>query len=124
MAVKHVIQFEDMNFVEKGWGYERWIWNDKDYCGKILFFNEGKKCSFHFHAVKTETLYLASGKILMKYSMEDDIEKSEEEILLPGAAFNIPVNLRHQMIALEDSMIYEFSTHHEDSDSYRIVKGD
>ena len=30
---------------EKGWGYELWIVNNNLYCGKILHFNNGKKCS-------------------------------------------------------------------------------
>jgi hypothetical protein len=37
---------------------------------------------------------------------------------------HIPQGLRHQMIALEDSKLFEFSTTHYESDSYRIVKGD
>jgi hypothetical protein len=30
----------------------------------------------------------------------------------------------HQMEALEDSELFEFSTQHFESDSYRLVKGD
>jgi hypothetical protein len=30
----------------------------------------------------------------------------------------------HQMEALEDSELFEFSTQHFDTDSYRLVKGD
>lgn len=26
----------------KGWGYELWIHNDEEYCGKLLFFKEGR----------------------------------------------------------------------------------
>ena len=32
--------------VPKGWGYEKWIVNNDKYCGKLLFFNKGKKKSF------------------------------------------------------------------------------
>ena len=49
---------------KKGWGYELWIHNDTDYCGKLLFFEKGKRCSFHYHKKKTETFYLQSGKCL------------------------------------------------------------
>ena len=31
-----------MNHVDKGWGWERWIVNKQEYCGKLLFFNSGK----------------------------------------------------------------------------------
>ena len=37
-----------MTFVKKGWGSELWIVNNKDYCGKILTFEKGKKLSIHF----------------------------------------------------------------------------
>jgi hypothetical protein len=30
-------------FVPKGWGWEKWIVNKPEYCGKLLFFEEGKK---------------------------------------------------------------------------------
>ena len=71
-----------MKYVEKGWGYEKWIVNKKEYCGKLLFFKEGK-----------QNFYVYTG-------------------------------LRHQMYALEDSELYEFSTQHFNSDSHRIVNGD
>jgi len=29
-----------MKQVEKGWGWEQWIVNNKEYCGKLLFFNQ------------------------------------------------------------------------------------
>ena len=35
--------FSEIKFVPKGWGYEKWIVNKEEYCGKILFFVKGKK---------------------------------------------------------------------------------
>ena len=46
-----------IKFVKKGWGYELWIVNKPEYCGKLLFFNEGKKCSWHYHILKDEVFY-------------------------------------------------------------------
>ena len=43
--------------------------------------------------------------------------------LSKGESFQIDPLLVHQAIALEDSKIIEFSTHSDDSDSYRIVIG-
>lgn len=113
-----------MKIVEKGWGYEKWIVNKPEYCGKLLFFYVDKKCSWHYHKIKDEVFYLHSGKLMVKYSMEDDIEYSSQTLLQPGDCFHINIGLRHQMIALEDSELFEFSTQHFDSDSYRIIKGD
>ena len=114
----------EMNHVDKGWGWERWIVNKEEYCGKLLFFNEGKRCSWHFHKLKDEVFYLQSGKMLIKYGDNDDLENAKELILNPGENFHVYRELRHQMIALEDSELFEFSTQHFDSDSYRVVKGD
>jgi len=53
-----------IEFVSKGWGHEKVICNTEEYCGKLLYFVKGKKCSFHYHKLKDETFYLQSGKIL------------------------------------------------------------
>ena len=113
-----------MKHVPKGWGWERWIVNCPEYCGKLLFFNKGKRCSWHFHKIKDEVFYLQSGKMMVYYSMNDDIEKANQIVLNAGEKFYVPTGLRHQMVALEESELFEFSTEHFDSDSYRIIKGD
>ena len=116
--------FSDIKFVPKGWGYEKWIVNKPEYCGKILFFAKGKKCSWHYHKLKDEVFYLQSGKMLIKYGDDDNLKEANEIILSVGENFHVYRGLRHQMIALEDSELFEFSTQHFDSDSYRVVKGD
>jgi quercetin dioxygenase-like cupin family protein len=108
----------------KGWGYEKWIVNSSLYCGKLLIFYKNKRCSFHFHKIKTETFYLQSGSIKVLYSVGDEVNQAEELVLNPGDSFHVPIGLRHQMIALEDSELFEFSTQHFEEDSYRILKGD
>lgn len=113
-----------MKHVKKGWGWERWIVNNEEYCGKLLFFNRGKRCSWHHHVLKDEVFYLQSGKMMIYYSEEDDITKANQLILKPGDNFHVYRGLRHQMVALEDSELFEFSTQHFDSDSHRIMKGD
>ena len=113
-----------IKYVKKGWGYEKWIVNKALYCGKLLFFNSGKKCSWHYHVKKDEVFYLQSGRMIVRYSEQDDLSKSEEKILEPGMNFYIYPGLRHQMEALEDSELFEFSTEHFDEDSYRVIKGD
>ena len=47
-----------MKHVDKGWGYERWVVNSPEYCGKLLYFNKGKRCSWHYHKAKDEVFYL------------------------------------------------------------------
>ncbi len=113
-----------MKFVPKGWGFEKWIVNNEEYCGKLLYFVKDKRCSWHYHELKDEVFYIQSGKMLVKYSDGDDIESAKEKILSRGDNFHVYRGLRHQMIALEDTELFEFSTQHFDSDSHRIHKGD
>ena len=113
-----------MKYVEKGWGYEKWIINKQEYCGKLLFFERGKRCSWHYHLVKDEVFYLQSGRMIVKYGDGDNPELANEIILEPGQNFYVYPGLRHQMLALEDSELLEFSTEHFDADSYRVKKGD
>ena len=115
---------DPIKFVSKGWGYEKWIANSPSYCGKLLFIAKGKKCSWHYHKLKDEVFYVQSGKIWVAYSEEDDLENAKAVVLTKGDNFHVYRGLRHQMWALEDAELFEFSTQHFDSDSYRIQKGD
>lgn len=109
---------------QKGWGYEKWIVNKPEYCGKLLYFYKGKKCSWHYHKIKDETFYIGTGKIQLYFGFEDNIEKANMIMLNQGDKFHIPVGMRHQMLALENTELYEFSTEHFEEDSYRLIKGD
>ena len=108
----------------KGWGYEKWIVNKEEYCGKLLFFEKDKKCSYHYHKIKDEVFYVQSGKIIITYGDTDDMSEAKTVILFPGEKFHVPIGLRHQMQAIEDTELFEFSTQHFEDDSYRIQRGD
>ena len=56
--------------------------------------------------------------------MDDNIDNATITILNPGDKFEIPRGMRHRMCAIEDTELFEFSTTHFDSDSYRIHRGD
>ncbi|MAG28471.1 hypothetical protein CMI47_23330 [Candidatus Pacearchaeota archaeon] len=113
-----------IKYVTKGWGWERWIVNCEEYCGKLLFFENGKRCSWHYHKLKDEVFYLQSGLIMVYYSENDDLTTASQHLLTPGDNFHVYRGLRHQMVALQDSELFEFSTQHFDTDSHRILKGD
>ena len=100
-----------MEEVKKVWGKEIWIVN-RDYCGKKLILNKGYRCSMHHHKNKDETFYILKGKVLM----ETDNKK---QIMTEGDSIIIAPNTKHRFTGLENSEIIEFSTHHEDEDSYR-----
>lgn len=112
---------------KKGWGYELWLVNNGKYCGKILHFNEGKRCSFHYHLRKHEHFYVASGVFQIRLAETDELIHDgyyQEFFLYPMQVLEIPIGLRHQMIALPESEIIEISTQHFEDDSYRVIKGD
>lgn len=131
----------DSKFTPKGWGGEKLIDNNKNYCGKILYIMKGCRCSIHYHIDKTETFYLHKGRLEVRY-FDDPAELErivaanpgisaaqlydimEVVILGQGDVFKVPPYRAHQMIGLEDSELFEFSTEHKEEDSYRIVKGD
>ena len=115
---------DPIKFVPKGWGYEKWLVNCPDYCGKILFLAKGKKCSWHYHLLKDEVFYIQKGAIEVSYSNGDNKESADKKLLVAGDKFHVPKGLRHQMYALKDTELFEFSTTHFDSDSIRIEKGD
>ena len=118
------LQTDPIKIVPKGWGYEKWIVNCDKYCGKILFFYKGRKCSWHYHKVKDEVFYIHSGKLLIHIGETNNIKESNKLILNKNEKLYIPPNTRHRMEALEDTEMYEFSTMHMDNDSYRVIKGD
>ncbi len=109
--------------VTKGWGKEIIFINNDEYCGKILCFNKGKKFSMHYHLQKKETWYVAKGKFLLHW-IEPNTGTTYTEYLIVGDVITNERGEAHQLVALEDSEVFEVSTKHYDNDSYRIYKGD
>jgi len=114
----------NIKHVQKDWGYEKWIVNKPEYCGKLLKLNSGKYTSWHFHKLKDEVMFLHSGRIKILSAWSDSIQGAKETTLFPGQAFHVTRGLRHRIIALDTSELFEFSTQHFDYDSYRIHTGD
>ena len=105
--------------VEKIWGWEYWIVNNQDYCGKVLVLKKQHRCSIHEHHIKKETFFAISGRILLEISSQDGFEKI---ILTPGMSVTLVPYTKHRFTGLDEiSEIIEFSSQHFDSDSYRDV---
>lgn len=111
------------DIVEKGWGKEIIFANNDEYCGKILCFDKGKRFSMHYHLLKKETWYVAKGKFILIW-IDITIGITYTEYLNIGDVITNERGEPHQLIALENSEVFEVSTKHFDSDSYRIKKGD
>lgn len=108
--------------IPKGWGHELIIHNCERYCGKILVFKAGCRFSMHYHMIKQETWYVNKGKFLFTW-IETETAEWHEQVLNQGDVVTIPVGMPHQLEAYEDGEIFEVSSEHFDSDSYRIFKG-
>jgi mannose-6-phosphate isomerase-like protein (cupin superfamily) len=109
-----------VNIVPKSWGREVWIVNNELYCGKILEIRQGSRCSLHFHKLKTETFYLHSGRLRVRVKRAPESVQVEEFELAAGECMDAPPGLVHQMEALEETQLFEFSTQHFDTDSHRL----
>jgi mannose-6-phosphate isomerase-like protein (cupin superfamily) len=109
--------------VEKKWGYELWIHNDTDYCGKLLVFTKsGNKFSMHYHMIKDETWYVQSGAFQFDWIDTENGERCYTQIQ-QGDVIEIKKGLPHQLTSLtEEATIFEVSTQHFDEDSYRIYR--
>jgi len=109
--------------VEKQWGHELWIHNDKQYCGKLLVFtNSGNKFSMHYHMIKDETWYVQKGAFQFDWIDTENGERCYTQIQ-QGDVIEIKKGLPHQLTALtDDATIFEVSTQHFDEDSYRIYR--
>ncbi|MBI5804233.1 cupin domain-containing protein [Candidatus Pacearchaeota archaeon] len=101
--------------VQKVWGSEEWIVNNERYCGKILNLKKGFQSSLHHHKNKHETFYILKGKVLIEV-------EGNEKIMNAGDVQLLEPNTKHRFTPLVDSKIIEFSTHHDDKDTYRDIE--
>jgi len=108
--------------VPKGWGKEIIFVNNDEYCGKILCFEKGKKFSMHYHIRKKETWYVNKGKFIL-FWIETENGTMHTEYLEVGDVITNERGEPHQLIAVEDSEVFEVSSKHYDEDSYRVWKG-
>ena len=109
--------------VPKGWGKEIIIENNEMYCGKLLCFKEGAKFSMHYHMIKDETWYIDKGEFLYRWIDTETADVIEQKLVVGDTVRQRP-GQPHQLEALTDGVVFEVSSQHLDSDSYRVWKGD
>lgn len=119
--IVNAIECKECN-IPKGWGHEIIFENNELYCGKLLCFKKDHKFSMHYHLIKDETWYVQEGEFIYKW-IDTEIGEVKEVILKKGDSVRQLPGQPHQLIALSDGIIFEVSTQHFDSDSYRIYKG-
>jgi mannose-6-phosphate isomerase-like protein (cupin superfamily) len=109
--------------VPKGWGEELIIENNEMYCGKLLIFKAGCKFSMHYHMIKDETWYVDKGEFIYRWIDTETAEVHEQHLKVGDIVRQRP-GQPHQLEAKTEGIIFEVSTTHSDSDSYRVWKGD
>ena len=99
------------------WGYEIWIENTNDYCSKLLVLMNQIKGSLHYHKIKRETFIILEGTVQLRVGDSVLVLEKYDKVFVDRET-------RHQFQALSTTaVIMEISTHHEDSDSYKIDEG-
>lgn len=102
--------------VEKGSGYEIWIANSAQYCGKLLIVKAGHRGSKHYHKEKDETFYVLQGRVVMEaYDGMDLMHTNGVLRIKPGTVHRFS-NIDLDRLAI----ILEVSTQHFDEDTYRV----
>jgi mannose-6-phosphate isomerase-like protein (cupin superfamily) len=95
--------------IEKPWGYEViWAKTDK-YVGKFLYINPHSRLSLQYHNKKEETIYVMNGelKLIIEYPVEGKIESTK----LPGSIVHIAPGTIHRFGAgVMPVMLQEIST--------------
>ena len=94
--------------IEKPWGYEKILEQNKKYVLKKLFMKKGFQCSLQYHEEKTETIYLLNGT--MKLTMGDKNKLTEYIVNEEGFSITIKPFEIHRMTALTDILYLEAST--------------
>ena len=120
---------KDLTITPKLWGWERTIVNNATYCGKILRVVPGFQSSIHYHKAKTETFLQQEGLLelelfTLEYGHPADWARLDQKIILwPGDSITLPPYTPHRFSCgsnHETAVFYEFSSHDDPEDSYRI----
>lgn len=93
--------------VEKPWGYEL-LWAKTDrYVGKLIHVTAGHALSLQYHRMKTETIYLHSGRLLFEIQEGDQLVRRQMQ---PGERIHVPAGTVHRMTAIDEVDLFEVST--------------
>lgn len=114
-----MIHLAPIKVVTKLWGREIWYANEPEYCMKMLVLNPGFSCSLHYHNIKKETFIVKKGWCMFQHLMLDPerMEVGNYVVIQPKQPHRFFLPLGEK-----SCVIYEVSTHHDDSDVVRLVE--
>ena len=106
---------------EKYWGQITTVVAEEDFTLKEIFMKGGTQSSMEYHIRKDENYYIQSGKL--KVGIRLGRAENKSLILNKGDVFHIEPGVMHMRIALEDTIIIEWSNKDDDSDSNIVEDG-
>jgi len=120
-----LIKLNNPTTIIKKWGKEDVFFNDQDLCLKRMVLRKGYKSSLHFHKQKKEIFRIESGRMCLEW-IDTTNGTLYTECLGPNDTILLEVGTPRRFYTSEASgcVFIELSTHHEDSDSYRVMPGE
>jgi mannose-6-phosphate isomerase-like protein (cupin superfamily) len=112
---RFILNAEQRVYVEHDWGHEDWLWNTR-YCGKKLVIKKGKESQWQYHRVRDKVLYVERGKILLTYGWDEELTNSATLTMTADMAFHIPPGMYHKFQGIDDALLLELGTHHNEKD--------
>ena len=107
--------------VTKNRGREIIFVNNEFNCCNLLVFKDVFNFNIHYFFKKDKIRYVQKGEFLYRW-INTETGKVTEVTLKEGDSVRQYPGQPHQLKALTDGIIFEVSTEHFDSDSYRIYK--
>jgi mannose-6-phosphate isomerase-like protein (cupin superfamily) len=104
--------------IEKAWGTEEVLVDEREYCAKRLRITPSKRCSLHYHPRKKETFVVESG--IVRLEQRDVRGAAIDETLAAGDSRTIAPGTPHRFSSREGAVVLEVSTRHDDLDVVRI----
>jgi len=97
--------------LSRDWGQEVFIVESPNYLGKILHMKKGTKGGLQYHVEKDEAFYLIEGRAIVRTDNGDGLI---ELTMNPGEGYRVPPGAIHQVEAIQDCTLIEWSTPHYD----------
>ena len=92
--------------VDKVWGYELWVHNDEEYCGKLLVFEEAyANFSMHYHLKKKESWYVQEGSFKFDW-IDTENAQLNTDVLQVGDSVTIERGQPHQLTSLKPNFSF------------------
>ncbi|MDA9930229.1 hypothetical protein N9E91_03200 [Alphaproteobacteria bacterium] len=106
---------------DKYWGWIQSVYADETFTLKQVMMKKNTQSSMEYHITKDEYYFIAQGRL--KLGLRIGRARNVAVILEQGDVYHIPPGLMHMRMALEDTLIIEWSNKDDDEDSNIVEDG-